>query len=121
MGHSHDDSISSGGDGRHRRGDGRPGGTERDTQTIAMPTFGTVTSTSTTRRLRRSCYFYTATAAGNLGGLHGATPSARGRWWSAIDIRPFMKSLESSKGCAYPAGALEELSRAVQLRLRLPH
>ena len=28
-----------------------------------------------------------------------------------IDIRAFVKSLEGSKGCAYPAGALEELSR----------
>src|SRR4029453_10797200 len=30
-----------------------------------------------------------------------------------IDIRAFMKSLESSTTCAYPAGALEELSRTV--------
>jgi len=37
-----------------------------------------------------------------------------------IDIRRFMSSLESAGGCAYPAGALEELSRAVQLRLKLP-
>ena len=37
-----------------------------------------------------------------------------------IDIRAFMKSLEASDRCAYPAGALEELSRAVQLRERLP-
>ena len=38
-----------------------------------------------------------------------------------IDIRAFVRSLESSKSCAYPAGALEELSRAVQLRFKLPH
>jgi type IV secretory pathway VirJ component len=37
-----------------------------------------------------------------------------------IDIRAFMKTLEASERCAYPAGALEELSRAVQLRERLP-
>ena len=37
-----------------------------------------------------------------------------------IDIRAFLKSLEASKSCAYPAGALEELSRAVQLHRKLP-
>jgi type IV secretory pathway VirJ component len=39
---------------------------------------------------------------------------------AGIDVRAFMKSLEASKGCAYPAGALEELSRAIQLHRRLP-
>ena len=37
-----------------------------------------------------------------------------------VDIRSFMKSLNASAGCAYPAGALEELSRAVQLHRKLP-
>jgi type IV secretory pathway VirJ component len=37
-----------------------------------------------------------------------------------IDVRAFMKMLEASDRCAYPAGTLEELSRAVQLRERLP-
>jgi type IV secretory pathway VirJ component len=37
-----------------------------------------------------------------------------------LDIRTFLKSLETSKACAYPAGALEELSRAIQLRYKLP-
>jgi len=37
-----------------------------------------------------------------------------------INIRTFLKSLEASKGCAYPAGALEELARTVQLHRRLP-
>jgi type IV secretory pathway VirJ component len=38
-----------------------------------------------------------------------------------IDIRSFERSLERSKSCAYPAGSLEQLSRAVQLRYKLPH
>ena len=38
---------------------------------------------------------------------------------AGIDIRAFVRTLESSKGCAYPAGALEELSRAIQLRFKL--
>ena len=37
-----------------------------------------------------------------------------------IDIRRFLRSLEASRGCAYPAGSLEELSRAVQQYRRLP-
>jgi type IV secretory pathway VirJ component len=37
-----------------------------------------------------------------------------------IDIRTFLASLERAGACAYPAGSLEELSRAVQLRHRLP-
>jgi type IV secretory pathway VirJ component len=37
-----------------------------------------------------------------------------------IDIRAFLRNLEASKTCAYPAGALEELSRAVQLHRHLP-
>src|SRR4029453_16828908 len=39
---------------------------------------------------------------------------------AGIDIRPFVKSLNTTSGCAYPAGALEELSRAVQLRMKVP-
>jgi type IV secretory pathway VirJ component len=39
---------------------------------------------------------------------------------AGIDIRAFLKSLEASKGCAYPAGSLEELSRTVQLHRQLP-
>jgi type IV secretory pathway VirJ component len=39
---------------------------------------------------------------------------------AGIDIRSFMKDLESSGGCAYPAGSLEDLSRSVQLRYGLP-
>jgi type IV secretory pathway VirJ component len=36
-----------------------------------------------------------------------------------IDVRALMKRLDPSGGCAYPAGDLEELSRAVQLRFKL--
>jgi type IV secretory pathway VirJ component len=39
---------------------------------------------------------------------------------AGIDIRPFLRSLEAGGRCAYPAGTLEELSRAIQLRRRLP-
>ncbi len=36
-----------------------------------------------------------------------------------IDTRTFIKSLEASTSCAYPTGNLEELSRAVQQRMKL--
>jgi type IV secretory pathway VirJ component len=36
-----------------------------------------------------------------------------------IDIRAFFKSLEAATPCAYPAGVLEEVSRAVQLHYKL--
>jgi type IV secretory pathway VirJ component len=45
---------------------------------------------------------------------------AEGALVVGIDIRTFLASLERSGACAYPAGNLEELSRAVQLRHRLP-
>ena len=38
---------------------------------------------------------------------------------AGIDIRTFMKTLEASTDCAYPAGSLEELSRTIQLHRRL--
>ena len=37
-----------------------------------------------------------------------------------IDIRAFLTALDAAPTCAYPAGALEELSRAVQRRYKLP-
>jgi type IV secretory pathway VirJ component len=37
-----------------------------------------------------------------------------------IDIRAFVKALNSADTCAYPAGDLERLSRTVQLQRRLP-
>jgi type IV secretory pathway VirJ component len=38
---------------------------------------------------------------------------------AGVDIRAFIRTLDAAKGCAYPAGALEELSRTVQLRRHL--
>jgi type IV secretory pathway VirJ component len=39
---------------------------------------------------------------------------------AGIDIRSFMKALEASGDCAYPAGSLEQLSRTIQLHRKLP-
>ena len=46
--------------------------------------------------------------------------AAEGALVAGVDIRRFFASLSAAAPCAYPAGTLEELSRAVQLRARLP-
>jgi phosphatidylglycerol lysyltransferase len=64
--------------------------------------------------------------SGDGGWNQGVVPMAQrlrdlGALVVGIDIRTFLKSLESSSDrCAYPAGDLEELSRAVQVRSKLP-
>ena len=63
--------------------------------------------------------------SGDGGWNLGVIPMARrlqseGALVVGIDIRIFLASLERSGACAYPAGSLEELSRAAQLRHRLP-
>jgi type IV secretory pathway VirJ component len=63
--------------------------------------------------------------SGDGGWNLGVIPMARrlqaeGALVVGIDIRSFFEGLEHSGACAYPAGNLEELSRAVQLRHRLP-
>jgi type IV secretory pathway VirJ component len=45
---------------------------------------------------------------------------AMGALVAGIDIRTFMKTLETSTDCAYPAGSLEQLSRTIQLHRKLP-
>ncbi len=63
--------------------------------------------------------------SGDGGWNLGVIPMARrlseeGALVVGIDIRGFLAGLQTSRGCAYPAGSLEELSREVQLRHRLP-
>jgi lysylphosphatidylglycerol synthetase-like protein (DUF2156 family)/type IV secretory pathway VirJ component len=64
--------------------------------------------------------------SGDGGWNQGVIPMAQrlrdlGALVVGIDIRTFLKGLESSsERCAYPAGDLEEISRAVQVRAKLP-
>jgi type IV secretory pathway VirJ component len=62
--------------------------------------------------------------SGDGGWNLGVIPMARrlqaeGALVAGIDIRTYLAVLERSEPCAYPAGSLEELSRAVQLRHHL--
>ena len=93
-------------------------------ETMKAPTFGTVTiySTAPAQGPPKSVVLF---ISGDGGWNLGVVPMAKqlrdaGALVAGIDIRPFMKSLNASSGCAYPAGALEELSRAVQMRMKVP-
>ena len=92
------------------------------TQTITVPTFGTVTIYEPDGAPQQTVLFLSGDGGWNLGVIGMAERLRRaGALVVGIDIRAFARSLDSSKGCAYPAGPLEELSRAVQVRFKLPH
>jgi type IV secretory pathway VirJ component len=94
--------------------DGRPA------ETLRVPVFGTVTIYAPATAPTQVVLFLSGDGGWNL----GVVPMAErlreeGALVVGIDIRALMKSLEASSSCAYPAGALEELSRAVQARAKL--
>ena len=88
---------------------------------MAVPTFGSVTIYRGPGTPTQVVLFVSGDGGWNLGVVAMAEQLRdAGALVVGIDIRRFMSSLEAADGCAYPAGALEELSRAVQLRLKLP-
>lgn len=91
-------------------------------ETLKVPTFGTITIYRTSAAMPQQVVLFLSGDGGWNLGVVGMAEQLRdaGALVVEIDIRAFMKSLETSAGCAYPAGALEELSRAVQLRFKLP-
>jgi type IV secretory pathway VirJ component len=91
------------------------------TETLIVPTFGKVTVYAPNGAPDQVVLFVSGDGGWNL----GVVPMAErvrdlGALVVGIDIRAFLKSLEDSKSCAYPAGPLEELSRAVQLHRKFP-
>ena len=98
-----------------------PPATAQRAVTMTVPAFGTVTIYRGARPPEQVVLFVSGDGGWNLGvvGMAEALRDA-GALVVGIDIRRFIASLETSAGCAYPAGALEELSREVQLRLKLP-
>ena len=93
-------------------------------QTMKAPTFGTVTiySPAPSAGPPKSVVLFISGDGGWNKGVVAMAQQLRdaGALVAGIDIRPFMKSMNAPTGCAYPAGALEELSRAVQMRMKVP-
>jgi type IV secretory pathway VirJ component len=90
-------------------------------ETLTVPTFGKVALYAPKGAPQEVVLFVSGDGGWNLGVVSMAERVRDlGALVVGIDIRAFLKSLEASKGCAYPAGALEELSRAVQLQRKLP-
>jgi type IV secretory pathway VirJ component len=90
-------------------------------ETMKAPSFGTVTIYSPASAPKSVVLFISGDGGWNRGVVAMAQQLRdAGALVAGIDIRPFIKSLNASSGCAYPAGALEELSRAVQMRMKVP-
>lgn len=90
-------------------------------QVLRVPGFGTVTTYAPLGPPQQVVLFLSGDGGWNL----GVVPMAErlrdeGALVIGIDVRAFTKDLEASKTCGYPAGALEEVSRAVQAHLKLP-
>ena len=93
----------------------------QNTETMTVPTFGTVTVYQGPGVPKAVVLFVSGDGGWNLGVIPMAEQLRdAGALVVGIDIRAFMKSLNASGSCAYPAGALEQLSRAVQLRMKVP-
>jgi type IV secretory pathway VirJ component len=90
-------------------------------ETFTFPPFGTVHVYTPASSPRGVVLFLSGDGGWNLGVIPMARRlQAEGALVVGIDIRTFFAGLEHSGECAYPAGSLEELARAVQLRQRLP-
>lgn len=92
-----------------------------DVDTFTVPVFGRIVVYRPAGAPAQVVLFVSGDGGWNLGVVPMAERvRALGALVVGIDIRPFVKSLDAAKGCAYPAGALEELSRAIQQRYHLP-
>lgn len=89
-------------------------------QTFSMPSFGPVTVYAPASPPEQVVLFISGDGGWNLGVVSMAERLREtGALVAGIDIRRFLRSLESGGDCAYPAGALEELSQAVQRRWKV--
>jgi type IV secretory pathway VirJ component len=100
------------------RGEAPARGSEEET--FSFSPFGTVHVYAPPGAPAQVVLFISGDGGWNL----GVIPMARrlqseGALVVGIDIRTYLAGLERSRACAYPAGSLEELSRAVQLRHHL--
>jgi type IV secretory pathway VirJ component len=90
-------------------------------ETLTAPGLGQVTVYSPAGPPSEVVLFVSGDGGWNLGVVSMAEQlRGRGALVAGIDVRSFVKSLDAQPRCGYPAGTLEELSRAVQLHHRLP-
>jgi type IV secretory pathway VirJ component len=88
---------------------------------FAFPPLGTVHLYSPSGPARQVVVFLSGDGGWNLGVVPMARRlAAEGALVAGVDVRRLVASLRAASPCPYPAGTLEELSRAVQLRARLP-
>jgi type IV secretory pathway VirJ component len=89
--------------------------------TFAFPPFGTIHVYAPPFPPQQVVVFLSGDGGWNLGVVPMARRlAAEGALVAGVDVRRVFASLSGASPCAYPAGGLEELSRAVQLRQRLP-
>ncbi len=89
-------------------------------ETFSFSPFGTVHVYAPAGTPAQVVLFVSGDGGWNLGVIPMARRlQAEGALVVGIDIRTYLAGLERSGACAYPAGSLEELSRAVQLRHHL--
>jgi len=89
--------------------------------TFAFAPLGTVHLYAPAGPVRQVVLFLSGDGGWNLGVVPMAKRlAAEGALVAGVDVRRLFASLRAASPCPYPAGTLEELSRAVQLRARLP-
>jgi len=90
------------------------------TETLRTPGFGQVWVYAPPSTPEQVVLFISGDGGWNLGVIPMAEALRdRGALVVGIDIRAFIRTLDSGDGCSYPAGALEQLSRTVQLHRKL--
>jgi type IV secretory pathway VirJ component len=91
------------------------------TDILHMPAIGDVTVYVPDGIPQQTVLFISGDGGWNLGVVAMAERLRDlGAMVAGIDIRAFMAGLNNAKTCAYPAGVLEQLSQALQLRYHLP-
>lgn len=90
-------------------------------ETMAVPGLGTIAIYRGASPPKQVVLFLSGDGGWNSGVVSMAQRLRdAGALVAGIDVRTFMKTLNAASTCAYPAAALEQLSRAVQLRYKLP-
>lgn len=96
-------------------------GRGQDSRKLSAAGMGEVTVYSPAGPPRQVVLFLSGDGGWNLGVVAMAKRLRdEGALVVGIDIRRILRRLDAASPCGYPAGTLEELSRAVQLRLKLP-